>query len=52
MTPKQLMRLANTGKSIVWLTGKHMPATFLASMPFRFVVARLPEIKPYRKKRR
>lgn len=45
-----MANIGDGGKSITWLTGKPMPATFLANMPFRFVMAWLPKIKPYRKK--
>lgn len=44
------MRLAGSGKSIIWLSGRHMPATFLASMQFRFVMNLLPRIRAYKKK--
>lgn len=44
------MNLADNGKGIVWLSGRHMPATFLASMQFRYVMVRLPKIRAYKKK--
>lgn len=45
------MQLAQSGKSIVWLSGRHMPATFLASMQFRYVMNLLPKIKRFNPKK-
>lgn len=52
MTPKTLLKLAQAGKCVVWLSGRHMPATFLASMQFRFVMNHLPSIKQHRTKKK
>jgi hypothetical protein len=48
MTPQELMNLAKRGKCVVWLSGRHMPAAFLMSMQFRFVMSYLPKMKEYK----
>lgn len=50
MTANQLMKLAQQGKCVVWLSGRHMPAAFLISMHFRDVMNSLGAIKPYKRK--
>lgn len=50
MSACKIMALARSGKCVVWLSGKHMPASFLIGMQFRTVMDALPKIKPYKKK--
>lgn len=48
MTPQQLMKLVESKKCVVWMSGRHVPATFVCGMPFRVVMAWLHKIKPYK----
>ena len=47
----QLVKAMNSKKCVVWLSGRHMPASFLSGMPFRTVVNALPEIRFYKPKK-
>lgn len=55
MKPSTLISLASSGKCVTGFhtTGTavrhHMPAAFLAGMPFRLVMSVLPRIKQYKR---